>query len=250
MQAIDHHAWTNRWRDRHPAEKLVPAGSLLLLSLVTPPLTTGPLILAGTALATVPGAGVPLRTLLQVLATPAAFLLAGVPFLALSVSFSGGFSLQLSSTGLHMALETTVRALAAVSCLAFLTLTTPLADLVPLLRRVGVPAAIIELVLLVYRLIFLFAERALTGRQAQVARLGYARLDRAIYSMGLLAGNLFQRALIQARRMELGLAARGYAGELRVLRAEQTLSWRRLSVGMALVGLIGLTGSLLARAWP
>ena len=249
MRAIDHHAWTNRWRDRHPAEKLAPAGGLLLLSLVAPPLTTGPLILASTTLATVRGAGVPLRTLLQVLATPAAFLLAGVPFLAVSVDFANGFSLQLSSAGLHMALETTVRALAAVSCLAFLTLTTPLADLVPLLRRVGVPAGIIELILLVYRLIFLFAERALTGRQAQAARLGYTGLDRAIYSMGLLAGNLFQRALAQARRMEVGLAARGYTGELRVLRLEQTLSWWRLTASMVLIGLIGLAGNLLACGW-
>ena len=53
--------------------------------------------------------------------------------------------------GLQLALETSVRALAAVSCLSFLTLTTPLADLIPLVRRAGVPAGIIELILLIYR---------------------------------------------------------------------------------------------------
>lgn len=248
MRAIDHHAWTNRWRDRHPAEKLLPAGGLLLLTLALPPLTTGPLVLAGTTLATVGGAGVPLRALLNVLAAPAAFLLAGTPFLAVSVNFTDGFSLHLSSAGLHMALETTVRALAAVSCLAFLTLTTPLTDLIPLLRRVGTPASIIELVLLIYRLVFVFVERALTGRQAQTARLGYARFDRSLHSLGLLAGNLFQRALNQARRLEIGLAARGYTGELRVLSSERPLSWPRLTAGMVFVGLIGLTGNLLARS--
>ena len=55
MQAIDHHAWTNRWRDRHPLEKLLPAVTLLLLTLVLPPLSIGPLVLAGTTLATVCG---------------------------------------------------------------------------------------------------------------------------------------------------------------------------------------------------
>ena len=250
MRAIDHYAWTNRWRDRHPAEKLLPAGGLLVLTLLLPPLTTGPLVLVGTALATVYGAGVPLRAFLAMLAAPAAFLLAGAPFLAMSISFADGFNLDLPADGVRLALSTTVRALAAVSCLTFLTLTTPLVDWVPLLRRAGIPASVIELILLMYRLIFVFAERALTGRRAQVARLGYARFDRGVRSAGLLAGNLFQRALAHARRLEIGLAARGYAGELRVLRPEQPLSWPRLAVGTALVGLIGLAGGLLARGWP
>ena len=242
MQAIDHHAWTNHWRDRHPLEKLLPALSLLVLTLALPPLRIGPLVLTGTMLATVYGAGIPLKTVLSVLAAPAAFLLAGVPFLAISLRFDDGFSLHFSPEGLRLALETSVRALAAVSCLSFLTLTTPLADWTPLLRRVGIPAGIVELILLVYRLIFVFAERALTGRQAQTARLGYSRLDRSVRSLGLLTGSLFQRSLEQARRLEIGLAARGYSGDLRVLQPERVLSWPWLVWAMTLVGLVGLAG--------
>jgi cobalt/nickel transport system permease protein len=250
MLAIDHHAWANRWRDRHPAEKLLPALGLLSLTLFLPPLTTAPLALAGAALATVRGAGVPLRALLAVMAAPLAFLLAGAPFLAVSLSFDEGFSVGFSPDGGRLALEATMRALAATGCLAFLILTTPLADWVPLLRRAGVPAGLIELILLIYRLIFVFAERALTGRRAQAARLGYSRFDRGLRSLGLLAGNLFQRALEQARRLEIGLAARGYTGELRVIEPERPLSWPRLTMNMACVGLIGLAGDLLARGWP
>lgn len=250
MRAIDHYAWTNRWRNRHPVEKLLPAFSLLLLTLLLPPLTTGPLVLLLTLLATVWGAGIPLRTFGNVMAVPAAFLLAGAPFLAVSVTFSDGVSLHFSMEGGRLALETTVRALAAVSCLAFLTLTTPLVDWAPLLLRLGTPASVVELILLMYRLIFVFAERILTGRQAQAARLGYVRVDRSLYSIGLLAGNLFQRGLDRARRLEIGLAARGYAGELRVLTPERPLSWSRLAAAMALVGCIGLLGNLLAREGP
>jgi cobalt/nickel transport system permease protein len=245
--AIDHHAWTNRWRDWHPAEKLLPAGSLLILTLMLPPLTTAPLVLAGMMVATVRGAGVPLKTLLSVLAAPAAFLLAGIPFLAVSVDFAEGLHLHLSAEGLRLALTTTLRALAAMSCLAFLILTTPLTDWMAALRRVGVPAGVVELILLIYRLIFVFFERALTGHQAQTARLGYSRVDRSVRSLGLLAGNLFQRALAQAQRLETGLLARGYAGELRVLAVQRTLSWPRLATGLGWVGLIGMASSLLAR---
>lgn len=247
MQAIDHYAWTNRWRDWHPAEKLVPAGGLLVLTLILPPLTTAPLVLAGTTLATVRGAGVPFKTLLSVLAAPAAFLLAGIPFLAASVDFAHGVDLHFSEDGLQLALTTTLRALAAMNCLAFLILTTPLTDWMASLRRVGVPAGVVELILLIYRLIFVFFERALTGHQAQTARLGYSRLDRSVRSLGLLAGNLFQRSLAQAHRLEIGLAARGYHGELRVLTPRWNLSWTRLMTGLGLVGLIGTAGGLLAR---
>ena len=250
MRAIDRYAWTNRWRNRHPVEKLLPAFSLLLLTLLLPPLTTGPLVVLLTALATVRGAGVPVQAFWTVMAVPAAFLLAGAPFLAVSVSFIGGVNLHISPDGAWLALETTVRALAAVSCLAFLTLTTPLVDWAPLLRRMGTPASVVELILLMYRLIFVFAERALTGYQAQAARLGYARFDRSLHSTGLLAGNLFQRGLDRARRLEIGLAARGYTGELRVLTPERSLSWPWLAAAMALVGCIGLIGGLLAREWP
>lgn len=250
MRAIDHHAWTNRWRDRHPAEKLLPAFGLLLLTLILPPLTTGPLVLVCVTLATVRGAGVPLRALLAAMAAPAAFLLVGAPFLAVSLSFGDGFSFGFSPEGWRLALGATVRALAATGCLAFLALTTPLTDLVSSLRRAGIPAGIIELILLIYRLIFVFAERALTGRRAQAARLGYSRFDRSLRSLGLLAGNLFQRALEQARRLEIGLAARGCTGELRVIEPERPLSWPRLTMSMACVGLIGLAGDLLARGWP
>ena len=247
MRAIDHHAWTNRWRARHPLEKWLPAFTLLLLTLFLPPLTTGPLVLVSMALATVWGAGVPVRAFGSIMAIPAAFLLAGAPFLAISVNFADGFSVQFAPAGAWLALETTVRALAAVSCLAFLTLTTPLTDWAPLLRRLGTPASVVELMLLMYRLIFVFAERALTGQQAQAARLGYARFDRSLHSTGLLAGNLFQRALDRARRLERGLAARGYTGELRVLTPERPLSWPHLAMAMTLVGGIGLLGGLLAR---
>lgn len=250
MRAIDHHAWSNRWSDRHPAEKLVPALGLLGVALVSPPLTTAPLVWVVAVFATVFGAGVPLRALLGMLAAPALFLLAGAPFLAVSLDFTGGFALRFSPEGAHLALAATLRALAAVSCLAFLALTTPVVDWAPLLRRTKVPAGVVELILLVYRLIFVFAERALTGRRAQAARLGYSRFGHGLRSLGLLAGGLFQRGLEQARRMEIGLTARSYTGELRVLRAEQPFSWGRLAFGLLGVGLVGVTGGLLARALP
>lgn len=250
QHALDQHAWSNRWCECHPLEKLLPALALLLLTICSPSLVVAPLVIALTLSATVWGAGVPLRTFAQVMFVPATFLLVGAPFLALSVDFNSTWNVRWSPEGVQLALQTTLRALAAVSCLALLTLTTPLADWIPLVRRIGVPTSVVELILLMYRLIFVFAERASTAYQAQTTRLGYTRFDRSVHSLGLLAGNLFQRALDRARHLEIGLAARGYTGELRVLSAERPVSWRRLGLALLLVGGVGLLANWLASVLP
>jgi cobalt/nickel transport system permease protein len=250
MLAIDRHAWTSRWQDRHPAEKLLLGGGLLLISITLPPLTTGPLVFVIMGLATIAGAGVPASAFLRVIAIPGAFLLTSAPFLAISLNFSNGIRLSFSPAGLETALQVVMRSLAAVSCLAFLTLTTPIIDLLPLLRRLGVPQVIVEIMLLIYRLVFVFVERATSGQQAQAARQGYSSLGRSIQSLGLLIAGLFQRSLERARRLETGLAARGFEGELSVLTPARTLSRPHLvGVGGVLLA-VALAGILLDRVTP
>ncbi len=228
MLAIDRHAWTNRWRSHHPGERLLLAGGGLLLALMLPPLGAGPLLVVVMAAATVAGAGVPMRAFMGVMAVPAGFLLAGAPFLALSLDLHDGVHLGWSAAGAVLALKVSLRALGATACLAFLALTTPAAELVPWLRRLGVPAVLVEIALLIYRLIFILMERAAAGQQAQAARLGYRDARRSLRSLAFLTATLFQRALERARRLEVGLAARGYAGELRVLAPARVLSPGRL----------------------
>ena len=250
MHLTDHHAWTNHWRQHHPAEKLLLAGGLLLCSVTLPPLTTAPVVLLVVGLATVIGAGIPAAALARFVAVPGAFLLTSVPFLVLSVSSSQGIAF--SPSGLETALRVVARSLAAISSMAFLTLTTPVIAWAPLLRRLGVPQAIVEIMLLIYRLIFVFAEQAVTASQAQAARLGYNGIRRSLHSLGLLVASLLERSLARMRRLEIGLAARNFDGELRVLQPTYELSpWRIALIGSALlaVAAMGLLGNqLLAKA--
>ena len=247
MRAIDRHAWTNRWRRHHPGERLLLAGGGLLLALTLPPLTAGPLLCLLMGGATVLGAGVPARAFFAVMALPAGFLLVSAPFLAVSLDLSDGVHLAVSPAGAWLALAVTLRSLGALSCLAFLALTTPVAELVPWLRRVGVPAPVVEIALLIYRLIFIFMERALAGQQAQAARQGYSTRRRSLRSLGLLIATLFQRAMERARRLEVGLAARGYVGELRVLTPERPLSRSRLAATLGVLLAVALGSVLLDR---
>jgi cobalt/nickel transport system permease protein len=177
---------------------------------------------------------VPPKAALGTLAVPMGFLLTGIPVLALAVDVSDGVHIGLAPDGLRLAAEVTSRSLAATSCLVFLILTTPVAELVPMLGRLGVPRPVRELILLIYRLIFVFLERADVGRQAQVARLGYDGPRRSIRSLGWLAGSLFQRSLDRGRRLETGLAARGFTGDLPQLGSDRAASGALLIAGALL----------------
>ncbi len=247
MSAIDRFAWTNRWHDRHPLEKLMLTGGMLTVALALPPLTTAPLIIGALFGVGMLGAGLPFGALLRPVAAAAGFLLAGLPVLALSIDFSDGLHIAFTPNGLSMAVEATLRSLAAVTCLALLILTTPVADLVPLLGRVGVPRVVRELILLIYHMVFIILERAATGRQAQTARQGYDGFGRSLRSAGLLAGTLFQRALDRGRRLEIGLAARGYTGDLPLPLEHRTLSASGLSLGLLLPCATAAASLLLAR---
>jgi len=241
MSPVDRHAWTNRWRGHHPGEKVLFALGLLAVDIALPAASVAPPVLAAAFLATVAGAGVPVRAWLGVMAVPAGFLLAGLPALALSLNFEGPPLVSLSPEGVHMAAMVSLRALAAVACLAFLILTTPVPDLLGLARRAGVPASLVELAYLVHRLIFVVLERADAARLAQTARLGYRDRRTAVRSVGLLAGGLFLRSLDRGRRLDIGLTARGYRGDLRVLGPGHALSPVRCGLsGLAVAGVAAI----------
>jgi cobalt/nickel transport system permease protein len=235
MSAIDRFAWTNRWHDRHPLEKLMLAGGMLIVALILPPLTTAPLVIGALFGAGMLGAGLPFGALLRPVAAAA------------SIDFSDGLRIAFTPNGLSIAVEATLRSLAAVTCLALLILTTPVADLVPLLGRVGVPRVVRELILLIYHMVFIILERAATGRQAQTTRQGYDGFGRSLRSAGLLASTLFQRTLDRGRRLEIGLAARGYTGDLPLPVEHRILSASGLSLGLFLPCATAAASLLLAR---
>jgi cobalt/nickel transport system permease protein len=118
-------------------------------------------------------------------------------------------------------------------------------DLVGLLRRLGVPALFLELMVLAYRHIFILLESARQIRQAQSARLGYATGANAWRALAALGGSLLVRTTWRSRQIHQALLARGYEGELRCLEAQHNWSLRNLLCG-SLGGVIILTLAL----WP
>lgn len=218
MTTVDRLAHTNAWSRRHPVDKMVLAGGLLVLSLVLPPVPGAVFVLAGALGAALFGARIPAASYARLMAVPAAFILSSGLVLALSLRIDpGGPVLALSPGGVTAAIAVSLRATAALASLLLLMTTTPIGDLLGLLRVARVPPPLVDVVLLVYRFIMLVIGAAGAIRTAQAGRLGYSSVRRSIRSTGLLAAALLPRSLAHGRRLEIGLAARASDGNLRVL---------------------------------
>jgi len=220
VHLMDCYAYTSRWRHRHPAEKAVFAGGLLLLSFFMP-LAGLLLILLLVSVVALCAARIPASLYARVMAIPLAFILVGASSLLVTLSFQAGrLHVGLVTANLIPALVLTSRAMAAASCLIFFSLTTPTADWMPLLRKFRVPAVVVDLMMMTYRHLFVFAERLSSLQQAQAARLGNSSLRSRLRSTGLISANLFIRSLDRARRIDLGMEARCYDGEIPCLPFE------------------------------
>lgn len=239
MHLIDRVAHTNRWSGRNPRDKLLLGGGLLVLSVVLPPIPGAILVLIAAVTATVAGARIPIGDYLRVLMLPAAFLVSGAAVLAISVRpDDSGPAVAFSSTGAMTALYVSLRALAATASLVLIILTTPVPEFLGMLRKIRVPAAIVDVTLLVYRFTMVTAEVADRARISQASRMGYTGFRRSLRSAGLLAASLLPRVLDKASRMETGLAARAYDGDLRVLSSPVAPSRRFVVGSVALQGVI------------
>lgn len=213
----------NRWRGRHPAEKAVLAGGMLAVVVAIPPGgVTGAvaILMTGAALF---GARVSWRRFRDALLVPAGFLAVGT--LPILVSFAWDREAGGPTVGVDppAAGGVVLRGLAAITCLAFFATTTPVCDVLELMRAVRCPGFVVELTMLTYRFSQELVASARTVRLAQRLRLGYGSAA-DFRSLGLLGATLLPRAVGRARRLERGLAARGYDGDLPVLSTARPAS--------------------------
>jgi cobalamin biosynthesis protein CbiM/cobalt ECF transporter T component CbiQ len=226
LNVLDATAHGNRIARTNALEKLAFAGGMLVLALVLPPVPGDVLVIAVTVTATLLVARVPTRTYAKVLLVPGIFVLIGVLPLLVSLSFGGSWWIRIGvgAGGAGLAAGVALRAFAGLTSMLFLALSTPLPQILRGLRRLGVPAVVVEVSALVYRSIWTFVETAAATRRAQASRLGYRSFRSSYHSLGMLTASFFSRALQRARAMENGLAARNWHGDLRVLDEEIAVS--------------------------
>lgn len=228
-----------------PGQKLAFAAVLLILALVTPP-PLQLLISLWLAVWIVGYAGIPARFYLPMLLLPLGFALSSLPAIVINgVSREAfptvhadmwrglsqpvaGWNLYISKLGLSQALRLLTRSLAATSAMFFLLLTTPFSELIQVLRKLGLPPLLLDLMVHVYGFIFTLMAIVDEIMVAQRARSGYSSWRRSLRSLGLLTGQLLQRSMNTYRGLSMGLAARGFRGDLRLVSCVNHRSSPRL----------------------
>ncbi|MEV7991966.1 cobalt ECF transporter T component CbiQ [Streptomyces sp. NPDC086077] len=246
MLPIDAAAHSSRWRRRHPVDKAVLGLGLTVLAISLPPWPGAALVLV-TALAVLLGpAGVPGRRLWLAYRVPLGFCVTGALPLLVRVSGPDGF-VGVADGGALRAGELLLRTSAASLGVLLFAFTTPMSDLLPRLVRAGVPAPVVDVALVTYRMSFLLLDSVRRIRDAQAARLGHTTRAARWRSLAGLGATAFVRAFDRATRLQAGLAGRGYDGTLRVLVPEARVSVRFTAVSVALLAALAALTFVLER---
>jgi cobalt/nickel transport system permease protein len=212
---IDAAAYACRWQGVAPSAKaLFALAGIAAAWLARSPATLGMLALLS-ALATLVGARVPLRTYLAVALAPFGFL--SLSCLTMLVTPAAGGGWQWTPALLPTVAAIALRSLAVLAAVLGLMLTTPLPDLLLLLRRLHVPELLLDMMALCYRMLFVLRQAWDEGSTAQAARLGHRGWRQSWRSMGLLAGQMAVQVWQRASALQMAADARAWQGSLRFL---------------------------------
>jgi cobalt/nickel transport system permease protein len=224
---IDSLAYGNKLRSNPPEHKLIFALSLFILGYLSP-IYIQILISLWLILWIVVYGGIPFVVYSQLLGIPFGFWLISLPALIFGVTTSlsnftediilsiplGNFFIYLSRQGITQGLTILARSWCLTSCMYFILLTVPFGEVITVLQKCKCPSLLTDLLLLMYRFIFILTATAYELIIAQKSRFGYINWRRSIYSLSLAIAQLLTRTLENYRQISLGLKSRGFRGEL------------------------------------
>ncbi len=230
IYTIDRYASLSRMKEWNPQLKAAVAVLTLFFCIVADDEKVSCVVLVTMATITILAGGHPWRNYLTLFKVPLTFLILGTA--AIVIGFSavpygrifipvGGVYLYLTERGPGLAVGLILKALAALSAMYMLVLSTPASEIICVLRRLHVPPIILELMSLIYRFIFVMMDTQCTMKQAAESRMGYCDFKTSCRSFGNTAGNLFVVSLKKANTYYDALTARCYDGELLFLEEEK-----------------------------
>ena len=232
---LDYIAQKSAFRYIHPGTKLFLAlGSLVLCLLSSSPAVPFISALVISLVLIIPGKLSP-GLYLKILMGPAFFVFMSI--IVLLFMLGGGdviwefhpvswIHLTVTSGAVEQCTLILCRVLGCSVSLFFITLTTPITDLFTGMKRLGIPIELIDLMMIVYRYIFIFYALATEIWQAQVMRLGYHRPGEAVRSFSMLCGMLFISSWNAGEDLIRAMDCRCYDGIFPVLDAPEPVKIR------------------------
>ncbi|WP_297981139.1 cobalt ECF transporter T component CbiQ [uncultured Methanobrevibacter sp.] len=227
---MDYIAHNNRLSDFNVYVKLILSVALMIVTLVINNLSLDFFTFILMSILILAVARISLKSYLKFLAIPIIFAVVTCIFLIFFfgsgkvIYDTGLWGIVVTQSSLDLGISTFCRCFACFSCLGFLTLTTPIADILQCLYLLKVPVIFIDIALLMYNAIFIFLDQLDTMRKAQETRLGYVGSKSTYKSLGMLFSNLFFRSLDKSETLQCSLDSRAYKGYLPVYKPKREVN--------------------------
>lgn len=249
MLALDALAMHSGLRNVSPGLKTVFSVGSLLLCVGAADALVGVAVACSMAAIICLLSKVPLGRLLRLLRLPVLFLTisclvilvecAGAP-MGLWQLRLGGLWLCVTAWSLERAVTLFFQTLGAVCCLFFLSTSTPMPQLIEVLRKCHLPELMIELMYLIYRYLFVLLEVQRQMTVAASARLGYDGWRRSLTTAGWISGGLLASSFRRSSACYDAMEARGYEGRLAFLTHTPELRLCHVLAAAAYLLLLGL----------
>ena len=172
----------------------------------------------------------PLGVYIRLMSMPFIFILLSMPALLfdyskemtgiINISLWNGY-LVLTENSQSYTLKIIVNAMGCVSCMYAFSLTTPLSDTVAILRKIKMPETVIELMILIYRYIFVLNKTLRELKIAAESRLGFMLYSRRIVSTGQIMQSLLASSFRKAMASFDAMESRCYNGKSVFLEEEK-----------------------------
>lgn len=240
MISIDKLAYISELKKVNPMEKFIFAMVTMIICISLNNIADSIIILLLMSFITVFKGKLPLKDYIKLMSLPLTFLILGVLTIAINVvgnsnglilSFSI-FNIKLGCTNDSILTATRLffKSLGSVSCLYFLTLTTPVFEVLSVLRRLKVPKLFVELMGLIYRFIFVLLDTANMIYISQSSRLGYSTLKIGYNSLGKLITSLFISSYKRSQDIYTAMESRCYDGDINLLENSYKISWMNIAL--------------------
>ncbi|NRR04282.1 cobalt ECF transporter T component CbiQ [Brevibacillus sp. RS1.1] len=256
---LDSLSYQNRLKHLPPAHKLLLASAMLLLVLVGHVWMQMAVVVWMTVWVVV-YARIPVRIYCAFMIVSLSFFAAGLPALLIEGVRAGGVQVQVAAAWefgtyvLYVPMSSFSkvwilfwRTMASLSCFAFLLFTVPFAEILQVLRRLHMPVLVTDLLMIMYRFIFVLVTISHQLWIAQRSRGGHRGFRATLRDAGVLVAQLFVRAMRKYEALHKGMAARGFGESMQVLSfhshaRSRRYEWESIAGCMLLVLLEWWTG--------
>lgn len=236
MIDIDSLCYDSKLRFINPMEKIIYTVMTIFLLIFSRSIIVAIVVLVVNHVLNTTVGGLTLRRYIKLMSIPIAFIILST--IAIIVNFSrvklnlyaiplGSFYITGSKEGVIRGIQLILTAFSSVSSLYFLSLNTTMVDIIYALRTMKLPKIFVELMMLIYRYIFLLLELAINITIAQKSRLGYKNYATSLKSFASMLSSVFIKSIRMSSQLYDALDSRGYDGELRVVNEFDEFSKKR-----------------------